>query len=216
MLRRSLVLFAGLIASSLAFAAGDVEPGFTSLFDGKTLNGWKLLAKSGEGYLVQDGMIVCPPKGGGNLFYDKEFTDFVLRFEFQLEDGSNNGLAIRSPLQEGNIAYDGIELQIIDNSSRRYKDIQPWQKHGSLYNVFPAKDGALKKVGEWNEEEVTVKGTTVKVVVNGKTILDVDKAVVKDSKVLQKHPGLLRPSGYIGFLGHDEPIKFRRIRIKEL
>jgi hypothetical protein len=97
MQRRSLIVLTGLIVSTVAFAAGDVEPGFTSLFDGKTLNGWKLLAKSGEGYLVQGGMIVCPPKGGGNLFYDKEFSDFVLRFEFQLEDGSNNGLAIRAP-----------------------------------------------------------------------------------------------------------------------
>jgi hypothetical protein len=216
MQRRSLIVLTGLIVSTVAFAAGDVEPGFTSLFDGKTLNGWKLLAKSGEGYLVQGGMIVCPPKGGGNLFYDKEFSDFVLRFEFQLEDGSNNGLAIRAPMQEGNIAYDGIELQIIDDSSERYKKIEPWQKHGSLYHVFPAKEGALKKVGEWNEQEVTVKGTTVKVVLNGKTILDVDKATVKGPEILKKHPGLMRPSGYIGFLGHNEPIKFRRIRIKEL
>jgi hypothetical protein len=213
---RSFILLTGLIVSTLAFTAGDVEPGFTSLFDGKTLKGWKLIGKSGDGYLVQDGMIVCPPKGGGNLFYDKEFRDFVLRFEFQLEDGSNNGLAIRSPMQESNIAYDGIELQIIDNSSARYKDIQPWQKHGSLYHVFPAKEGALKKVGEWNEEEVTVKGTTVKVIVNGKIILDVDTATVKDPEVLKKHPGLKRTTGYIGFLGHNEPVKFRRIRIKEL
>lgn len=216
MQRRSLFVLTGLIVSTLAFAAGDVEPGFTSLFDGKTLNGWKLLGKTGGGYVAQDGMIVLPPKGGGNLFYGKEFTDFVLRFEFQLEDGSNNGLAIRAPLQDGDIAYAGIELQIIDNSSARYKDIQPWQKHGSLYHVFPAKEGALKKVGEWNEQEVTVKGTTVKVVLNGKTILDVDKAAVKDPEILKKHPGLMRPSGHIGFLGHNEPVKFRRIRIKEL
>ncbi len=61
-----------------------------------------------------------------------------------------------------------------------------------------------------------MQGTTVKVVVNGQTILDVDTATVTDPEVLEKHPGLKRTAGYIGFLGHDEPIAFRNIRIKTL
>ena len=190
--------------------------GFRELFDGSSLEGWRLLAKTGEGYLVRDGALVCPPGGGGNLFFDEEFSDFVFDFEFRLENGSNNGLCIRCPLQDGDLAYDGIELQIIDNSSERYKDIQPWQKHGSLYHVFPAKTGALRPTGEWNQEQVTVQGSTVKVVVNGQTILDVDTATVTDPELLEKHPGLARRSGYIGFLGHNEPIEFRNIRIKRL
>ena len=200
----------------LSLPAVAAETGFVSLFDGKTLNGWKLLGKGGDGYLVQDGKIVCPPGGGGNLFTEKQYRDFVLRFEFQLVDGSNNGLGIRSPLVSGSVAYEGMELQIIDNNSERYKDIQPWQKHGSLYNVFPAKTGFLKKPGEWNEQEVTVKGRTVKIVLNGHTILDVNLDAVTDPEVLAKHPGLKRETGHIGFLGHDEPIEFRNIRIKEL
>ncbi len=119
-------------------------------------------------------------------------------------------------MQDGSLAYEGNELQIIDNSSARYKDIEPWQKHGSLYNVFPAKTGALLPVGQWNKEEVTAKGTKVKVVVNGKTILDVDTATVTDPEVLAHHPGLKRTSGHIGFLGHNEPIQFRNLRIKKL
>ncbi len=197
-------------------AAAAAEPDFVSLFDGTTLNGWKLLGGSGEGYLAQDGKLVCPPGGGGNLFAEKEYRDFVLRFEFKLVDGSNNGLAIRSPMIAGSVAYEGMELQIIDNNSERYKDIQPWQKHGSLYNVFPAKTGFLKKPGEWNEQEVTVHGRTVKVVLNGHIILDVNLDSVTDPEVLAKHPGLKRPAGHIGFLGHDEPIEFRNIRIKTL
>lgn len=197
-------------------AADDPEKGFVPLFDGKTLNGWKLLGKTGAGYLVQDGKIVCPPNGGGNLLTEKEYTDFILRFEFKLEPGSNSGLAIRSPLQGGSMAYEGMELQIIDNTSPRYKDIEPWQKHGSLYHVFAAKTGYLKPTGEWNRQEVTVKGSRVKVVLNGETILESDLESVKDPEILAKHPGLKRPSGHIGFLGHDEPIEFRNIRIKPL
>jgi 3-keto-disaccharide hydrolase len=213
---RAAVVVALIAAWQLAAAASD-EAGFVPLFDGKTLNGWTLVGKQGPGYLAEDGKIVCPRGGGGNLFADKEYADFVLRFEFKLEDGSNNGLAIRTPLQVEKTAYEGMELQIIDNNSKRYKGIiKPWQVHGSLYHVFPAKTGFLKPTGEWNSQEVTVKGRLVKVVLNGHTILDVNLDSVKDPEILKEHPGLQRKTGHVGFLGHNEPIEFRNIRIKEL
>ncbi len=210
-------LLSGILLLAAAASLPAAEEGFVSLFDGKTLNGWKLMGGHGAGYAVKDGKIVLPKGGGGNLLYEKEFTDFILRFEFKLEDGSNNGLAIRSPMSDSDMAYQGMELQIIDNNSVRYKDIiQPWQMHGSLYNVFPAKTGALKPVGEWNQQEVRVVGRKVSVILNGTTILDVNIDDVKDPEVLAKHPGLQRKSGHIGFLGHNEPVEFRNIRIKEL
>ncbi|MCG6928471.1 MAG: DUF1080 domain-containing protein [Acidobacteria bacterium] len=192
------------------------EEGFVPLFDGKTLDGWVLKGKTGAGYEVEDGKIVLPPGGGGNLLTAQEYSDFVLRFEFRLFEGSNNGLGIRAPLEARDVAYDGIELQIIDNTAERYRDIKPWQKHGSLYHVFPARTGYLKPVGEWNEEEVTARGSRVKVVLNGATILDVDTAGMTDPEILAKHPGLNRPSGHLGFLGHNEPVEFRNIRIYDL
>jgi hypothetical protein len=194
----------------------DPEDSFVPLFDGETLNGWILKRKTGPGYLVEDGKIVCPPGGGGNLLTEREFSDFVLRFEFRLFEGSNNGLGIRAPLEARDVAYDGIELQIIDNAAERYKDIEPWQKHGSLYHVFPARTGYLKPVGEWNRQEVTARGSRIKVVLNGATILDVDTDDVTDPELLSKHPGLKRRSGHIGFLGHNEPVEFRNIRIRDL
>ena len=210
----------GLLLSLLAFAligpAQEPESGFVSLFDGKTLTGWTLLGKTGGGYLVRDGKIVCPPQGGGNLLTEKEYADFVLRFEFRLESGSNSGLAIRSPMRAEGLAYEGMELQIIDNTAARYKDIKPWQKHGSLYHVFAAKTGHLKPLGDWNEQEVTVRQRRVKVVLNGHTILDAGLDSVSDPEVIAKHPGLNRKSGHLGFLGHNEPVQFRRIRIREL
>ncbi len=194
--------------------AAGVEPGYVSLFDGNSLTGWKLLGKIGAGYYVRDGKIVCPRGGGGNLLTEKQYADFILRFEFKLEEGSNNGLAIRSPLQASNLAYDGMELQIIDNSAHRYRDIHPWQKHGSLYHVFPAKTGFLRPTGEWNSQEVVVTGRRIAVVLNGHSILDADLDTVTDPEILASHPGLRRSSGHIGFLGHEEPIEFRNIRIK--
>lgn len=192
------------------------ETGFEPLFDGKTLDGWVLKGKTGGGYEVEDGKIVLPPGGGGNLLTDREYSDFVLRFEFRLSEGSNNGLGIRAPLEARDVAYEGIELQIIDNTAERYATIKPWQKHGSLYHVFPARTGHLKPVGEWNQQEVVALGSRVRVVLNGATILDVDTDAVTDPEILAKHPGLKRPSGRVGFLGHNEPVEFRNIRIQDL
>ena len=200
----------------LAPSGGSAEEGFEPLFDGVSLDGWVLLGQHGDGYVVNDGKIVCPPGSGGNLMSASEYSDFVLRFEFKLEPGSNNGLCIRCPLAWRALAYDGNELQIIDNSSERYASIKPWQKHGSLYHVAPAKTGALKPVGEWNSQEVTADGTKIRVVLNGKTILDTDTRDVRDPALLARHPGLKRTSGHVGFLGHNEPAEFRNIRIRRL
>ena len=214
MRRASSILTLTLLAAMLAVASA--EEGFEPLFDGVSLDGWVLLGRHGDGYLVRDGKIVCPPGSGGNLMSASEYGDFVLRFEFKLESGSNNGLCIRCPLAWRRMAYDGNELQIIDNSAPRYARIKPWQRHGSLYDVAPAKTGALKPVGEWNSQEVSAQGSRIRVVLNGKTILDFDTSEVRDRSKLARHPGLRRASGHIGFLGHDEPVEFRNIRIRPL
>lgn len=207
------------IASVLLLAIGIPalgEEGFEPLFDGSTLDGWVLLGQHGDGYVPKDGKLICPRGSGGNLLSSAEYADFVLRFEFKLESGSNNGLCIRCPIAWRNLAYDGNELQIIDNSAERYRDIKPWQKHGSLYHVAPAKTGALRPVGEWNSQEVTMHGSRVRVVLNGTEILNFDTATVTDRGLLARHPGLQRKSGHVGFLGHNEPVEFRNIRIKRL
>ncbi len=210
-------------ACFLAFASSlladdskkDAEAGFVSLFDGKSLDGWVGATK---GYAVEDGALVCLKKGGGNLFTQGEYGDFIFRFEFKLEPGANNGLGIRAPLQ-GNAAYVGMELQIIDNSAKQYAKLKPYQYHGSIYGVVPAKRGFLKPVGEWNSEEVICKGRQVTVKLNGETIVDanLDEAA-PGGKTMDgsQHPGLQRAKGHIGFLGHGARIEFRNIRIRSL
>lgn len=194
----------------------EKSEGYTLLFNGKNLDGWTGNKKS---YVVEDDHIVIRPVqgGGGNLYTDKEYADFIFRFEFKLTPGANNGLGIRAP-SKGNAAYGGMELQIIDNTAEKYAELEPYQYHGSLYGVAPAKRGFLKPVGEWNHQEVRVKGTTVKVILNGTTILDTDfqKAIDEGTMDHEDHPGLLREKGHIGFLGHGDVVRFRNIRIREL
>lgn len=208
---RSLLL---VLAAAGTLAAAD--PGFVSLFNGKDLTGWSLFAKKGSGYVVENGVLVCPHDGGGNLLTDKEYSDFVLKLEFKLTPGGNNGVAIRAPMA-GDIAYSGMEIQILDQEHEKYKGrLQPWQHTGSIYNVVPAKGDALKPVGEWNQYEITAKGPKITIVLNGQTLVDADLSTVKDPEILKKHPGIQRKSGRVGFLGHNTRVEFRNIQIKEL
>lgn len=190
--------------------------GFTALFNGQNLDGW---VGNKTSYQVSDGHIVIDPKGdgGGNLYTEKEYSDFIFRFEFQLTPGANNGLGIHAPL-EGDAAYEGKEIQILDNTDPKYADLKEYQFHGSVYGLIPAKKGFLKPVGEWNEEEVIVKGSKIQVILNGTTIVDGDFVEAGKNGTLdgKDHPGLKRTKGHIGFLGHGDVLRFRNIRIKNL
>lgn len=208
-----------LVAGS-ALLAQAAEKGFTPLFNGKDLTGWKLIKPHGPGYVVENGILVCPADGGGNLFTEKEYSDFILRLDWRLWDGGNNGVGIRAPL-EGDAAYVGMEIQILDETSDKYKKdgvtiLKPGQYTGSVYDVGPAKAGHVKRDGVWNNYEIQAKGPKIKVTLNGVVINDFDLSSVTDPAVLKKHPGIKNKSGHIGFLGHGTKVEFRNIRIKEL
>ena len=198
----------------VAAAAGD--EGFVSLFDGKTLNGWKLVGGTGRGYVVENGVIVCPVDGGGNLLTEREYDNFVFRFEYKLTKGANSGVGIRTPL-EGDAAYVGMEIQILDDQDEQYKGwLKPEQHTASIYDVIPGRTRFQKPAGEWNEEEITASGRHIRVKLNGVIVTDADLDNVQEPEVLKKHPGLARTSGHIGFLGHDTRVEFRNIRVKPI
>lgn len=196
--------------------AQEKSEGFVALFNGKNLNNW---VGNKEAYIAEDEMIVVKPNNGsgGNLYTEKEYADFIFRFEFQLTPAANNGLGIHAPLT-GDAAYVGMELQILDDSAPVYANLQPYQYHGSVYGVIPSKRGYQKPVGEWNYEEVTVKGTHITIVLNGTTIVDGDIAGPRDNGTMDHmdHPGLKNTTGHIGFLGHGSELKFKNIRIRDL
>lgn len=196
----------------------EKKEGFQVLFDGTNMFNWMGNTRD---YFIQDGDLVVSPKpgkgSGGNLYTKKEYSDFNFRFEFKLTPGANNGLGIRAPL-EGDAAYEGMELQILDNTADIYKNLHKYQYHGSVYGTIPSKRGFLKPVGQWNQEEVIVKGPKIQVILNGTLILDGDITEARKHGAMdgKKHPGLQRTTGHIGFLGHGSTVYFRNIRIKDL
>lgn len=193
--------------------AAHSNDGFAPIFDGKTLNGW---AGAVDDYQVVDGAILCRPGRGGNLYTEKEYSNYVVRLEFQLPPAGNNGLAIHYP-GTGNPASAALtELQVLDNSHPNYAKLDPRQYHGSAYGMVPAKRGYLREVGQWNFQEVTVQGSKVRVELNGSVILDADLADVTEFMGDSAHPGQSRRSGHFGFAGHNEPVRFRNVTLRKL
>ena len=136
--------------------------GFKSVFNGKDFTGWDGPV---DNYDIQNGAVTCKPKKGGTIFTKEEYSDFVARLEFKLPPGGNNGLAIRYP-GTGDTAYVGMcELQVLDENYEKVTNskLDPRQVHGSAYGMAAAQLGYQRTVGEWNFQEVTVKGSKIKV-----------------------------------------------------
>lgn len=192
----TLLMQAGAQEPSATLSKEEADQGFVPIFDGKSLDGWR----DTKGYAAEEGNFVCLKKGGGNIFTTKEFGDFIFRFDFKFEPGGNNGVSVR-----------GHEIQILDDYADIHKNIKPCQYHGSIYCKVPAKRGSTKKAGEWNTEEIKVKGTQWTVTVNGTVIVDADISKVQGLEApakLTKAP--------LGFRGHGTRVEFRNLRIKEL
>jgi hypothetical protein len=193
--------------------ASKGEEGFEPLFNGRDFAGWQGAVES---YEVDDGAIRCIAGKGGVLHTTEEYGDFMVRLEFQLPEAGNNGLAIRYP-GEGDCAYTGMcELQVLDTEHPKYGQLDPRQAHGSAYGMVPAARGYHRPTGEWNFQEVTVQGSRVKVELNGSVILNADLASVTEFMANTPHPGKDRTTGFFGFAGHSDPVRFRHVRLKRL
>lgn len=200
---------------SLGCGVAEAEEGFEPLFDGSSIDRWTLVNGRGPGYVIEDGILVCPADGGGNLFTKETFANFDFRFDFKLSPGGNNGVGIRAPM-EGDAAYVGMEIQLLDDAAPQYAKLKPVQYCGSIYGVVASRRGALKPAGEWNSMQIRCDGRKVQVVLNDETIVDANLDDVKDEAVLKSHPGLSRADGHIGFLGHGTRVEFKNVRVKRL
>jgi len=185
---------------------------FQSIFNGRDFQGW---TGDVDNYEIAEGAIVCKQGKGGTIFTENEYADFIAKLEFKLPPGGNNGLAVRYP-GEGRTHLTGLELQVLDSEHEKYAKLDPRQYHGSVYGLVPAHRGYLRPTGEWNFQQVTLHGSKIKVELNGFTIVDADLSQVTESKDGELPAGMKRKSGHFGFAGHNDPVAFRNISIREL
>jgi hypothetical protein len=208
----------------------EKKQGFEMLFDGTNLDKFQ---GDKEGYTPVNGVIKVSAGFGstGNLYTQKEYRNFVYRFEFRFtKEGANNGVGVRTPMGV-DAAYDGMcEVQILDHDAPMYANLHEYQVHGSVYGVIPAKRIKHKPLGEWETEEIRVEGNHVKVTVNGEVIVDGDvKKACKGHNVApdgsdynpytvdhRNHPGMFNKKGYVSFCGHGEGVELRNVRILDL
>lgn len=215
MLRSTLAPLVALVLpiALLSAAPPPVEDGYTSLFDGRTLEGWEPVGGAPDNWIVDDGRLVCQGKGGGWLSTKKTYGDFSLKLEYQIGPGGNSGVFIRSP-RTGDAAYTGMEIQILDDNADQYRELKPFQYAGSLYGVVAAERGHIQPPGHWNTLEITAKGRKVTVAQNSVTVVEAD--LDAHPEAVEAHPGIQRPDGYIGLQSHSDRVEFRNIRVREL
>ncbi|HEV3164222.1 MAG TPA: DUF1080 domain-containing protein [Isosphaeraceae bacterium] len=201
----------------LAFLAialvGAADENYVSLFDGKTTQGWTPIEGKPDNWLVKDGLLVTKGEGGGWLSTEKTYSNFILKLEYRTGPAGNSGVFLRSPRQ-GDPAYVGMEIQILDDDDAKYKTLKPFQYTGSVYGVVPAERGHIRPPGQWNAMEITADGPRITVKINGATVVDANLKEHPDS--VKEHPGITRSEGYIGLQSHSEPVEFRNIQVREL
>jgi hypothetical protein len=205
-----------LLGLSLADTGSPTEPpkGFTALFNSKDLTGWKVHAGKMEAWGAEKGLLYVQGGGGGWLMTEKEYGDFELRLEFKVPVNGNSGVALRAPLK-GDPAYQGMEIQILDDDGPAYKGkIRPAQFTGSIYDVVPPSKHVEKPAGEWNQFRIVAKGRQITVELNGTKIVDANLDDHKDA--FKRHPGLIRERGHLGLQSHDGRVDFRNLFVKEL
>ncbi|CEF48231.1 unnamed protein product [uncultured bacterium] len=216
LVRTALVLSAAFLATARADDKKGPPEGFTALHNGKDLTGWKPTGKA-DVWAAEGDLIVCKGGGGGWLLTEKEFADFEFRCEFRwAKEGGNSGVALRTP-DKGDPAYVGMEIQLIDDENWakvNKSELADYQHTGSIYDVQPAKARANKPIGEWNAVRIVCQGRKVLVELNGKELVNanLDDYPAK----FDKHPGLKRDKGHVGFQSYNIRVEFRNIYIKEL
>jgi hypothetical protein len=218
-LLRVAVLVGALIPSAGLSDDDKTPAGFTPLFNGKDLTGWKVRAKGNpKVWGVEKGLLYVNGQGGDWLMTEKEYTDFELRLEFKLPKAGNSGVALRCGLKGNPHLEAGMEIQLLDDpwylDEKNYKGLKPTQKTGSIYGIVPPSKDALKPVGEWNAMHITAKGPRISVELNGEKIVDADLRDHKDKA--KEHKGMLNTKGHLGLQSHDGRVEFRRLYVKEL
>lgn len=199
--------------------SADGTPGLTPLFPtADRLDGWYVHEGRQQAWKREQGITSCIGNGGGWLFTDREYSDFVLRLEYRLQPGGNTGIGIRCPVK-GNPTFTGIEVQLLDDDSDKYSDLRPDQYTGSLYYQVPAEQKAtLNPPGEWNHCEVTCIGDELTVKINGRQVNRVSLAKPPGTtdhsapRSLAQRP----PVGHLALQSHSTQVDFRNVVIKDL
>ncbi len=221
-----LSLLLSLLDSGMANAQTTSKSEYQSLFDGKTLNGWKMAQKDSSPDLTwsaKDGVLSFDPaKGhGSDIITTRSFKDFDLSVDFKISEGGNSGIKCFL-LPKTNL---GCEFQIIDDS--KHPDaklgVNGNRQTGALYDLFPPDaNKPYKGAGEWNTARIVSEGNHVEHWLNGTKILEYErgsnefKKAIFQSKFKDTQGFASAISSPVLLQAHGDKVWYRNIKIKEL
>jgi hypothetical protein len=225
-------------AENNQLTAEEIADGWQLLFDGETSEGWRNYGKTTfpKGWIIEEGTLMCQGSGrgeagaeeGGDILYDKKFSDFHLKLEWKISEGGNSGIFYlgKEDPQFEYIWMTAPEMQVLDN--QKHPDAllgkDGNRMAGSLYDLIPAKPQNAKPAGEWNTVEIISYRGTIVHKMNGETVVEYHlwtpkwDEMVADSKFpeLNETWADVAKEGYIGLQDHGDDVWFRNIKIKEL
>ena len=201
-----------IVLLSVAFVgfAAHAADGAKPLFDGKSLEGWQAINGPLSSWTAKDGLLVCSGEGGGWLSTKDEYGDFDLSLEFRVPKGGNSGVFVRAP-HEGDPAYTGMELQVLDDAAEEYKTLRPDQYTGSVYGIVAAEPRVTKPAGEWQTMRIRCVGRNIEVEVNGQQVVKANLDEHQDKA--KEHPGVTRSTGHIGLQNHGSRVEYRNVQL---
>lgn len=205
----AIALLFGLALPVMPAAAGE----WKALLNGTDLAGWQAVDGPLASWKVEDNLLYCSGGGGGWLSTADQYANFEVELEFRVPPGGNSGVFLRAPHQ-GNPAFAGMEIQVLDDAAPEYANLQPYQYCGSLYGISAPKTRVSKPAGQWQTLAIKCEGRRVQVKLNGTPIVDANLDDHHDKE--PEHPGIKRTEGYFGLQNHGTRLDFRNIRLREL
>jgi len=211
--------------------------GWILMFDGETSAGWREFnepAFPDTGWYIEDGALVCENSGkgeagfGGDIIYDKQFTNFHFKVDWMIEEGGNSGIFfLAQEVPEKKIWYNAPEYQILDNFSTHIDNTlgkDGNRRAGSLYDLIPPDPQNAKGAMEWNTAEIISYEGTIAFKMNGETTIEFHlwtpewNDMIAESKFPEFNPDFanVAKTGYIGLQDHGHAVWFRNIKIREL
>jgi hypothetical protein len=196
--------------------------GWLLLFDGRTFNGWMTSGQKPSQRPIEEGYLNPHRCGDYMMVHTQQWSNFILSLDFKLSKECNSGIFVRTsslkPLPEKDVGYNGIEVQLIDNTGTGYHDT------GAIYDLSQPTENTMKPVGHWNHIKITCQGSLIEVVLNGKKVNRIDLnqftepnkrpdgSTHKFAIAYKDHPRL----GYIGLQDHGSDCWFKNIKLLPL
>ncbi len=207
-------------ASPNTLTAQEAKEGWKLLFDGKTLDGWRVYKRQDtRGWTVKDGTIYLEKPGSGDLMTREKYGNFELLVDWKIETGNNSGIIYRVCEEGGQTYESGPEMQVM---KQKAGDKLGKNSGGSLYDVYAPSANPFRPGDQWNTFKIVANGKHLEQWVNGVKVVECDigsddwKERVAKSKWKNVKLYASQPAGHIALQDHGSKIAFRNLKIRVL